>query len=415
MDAQATAPLVSAGLLLARTGILGFAWLDGDLDVTARFGELTERLEVGEPLSDGLPILADYTDDILALPDDGSRSLELPGLLIFDRDRPATPRIDIHVFGLADPRASTPRRQPAEQHASHDADAQARQFLLLVTRASGQASIDLAVARYQRDRRILLEEIEQKKIELDRAYAELALCNRDLEDFAAIISHDLKAPMRSLRYLADDIKTSLLTASGDVPPAALSACDELQDQSRRMSTMLSQLLDYASLGRQKDALETIDSRSLVASIAGSLPAPPGFVIAISGDWPTFDTLVAPLDLVLRNLIDNAIKHHDRPHEGHIALTAKTDGPHLRITVADNGPGIPKGRQDAVFLPFRSYPAPGAESPAEADSSSQGMGLAFVKRTLENAGGRLSLDSDPATGRGSRFVIAWPLVPLARVT
>lgn len=375
------APLMSAGLLLARNGIYGLAWVDAKLFVTGRFGALTDRLEIGEALFDGLPILADYEDDMRALPADGRSSFELPGVLIVTSDGSPSPRIDIHVF-----------RDSGDD------------FLILVTRATGQASTDLAVARLQRDRRILLEQIEQQKLDLERTNAELALCNRDLEDFAAIITHDLKAPMRGLRYVADEIDTAIEAAD---PETARKACRELKEQSRRMATMMSQLLDYASLGRQRDAMETVDTGELIGSIVGSLPRPPGFRVAITGAWPRIDTYIAPLDLVLRNLIDNAIKHHDRQDAGSIAVDCRTDAKSLVITVADDGPGIPKGRQQAVFFPFRSYPGPGGET-SSGTVESQGMGLAFVKRTVEAVGGSLSLASNPAMSRGSTFTIEWPL-------
>lgn len=402
------APLLSAGLLLARNRIYAMAWLDADLMVTARFGDLAPSLEVGEPLHAGLPVLADYEDEIRALPRDGRSSFELPGIMLVDQTGKPAPRIDIIVFrhgdtasgGFADGKDAAPPRELGPSDASRDTN----EFLLLVTRA-GTQTMDLAVARMQRDRHILLEEIAQKKLELDRVNAELEIVNRDLEDFATIISHDLKAPMRALRYLADDIETALDTEQSH---AAREACDSLKTQSRRMATMLSQLLDYAAVGRQKDSLETCDTRALIDSIIASLPRPPGISVKIEGDWPVIDTFIAPLDLVIRNLVDNAIKHHDRPGNGEIHLVATPASNSLDILIGDDGPGIPRGRQEAVFYPFRSY-RPDSEGGHEANAElSHGMGLAFVKRTVETVGGRLDLSSDPGRQRGSSFKITWPL-------
>jgi signal transduction histidine kinase len=396
-------PLLSAGLLLARNGIYGMAWLDAAFIVTARFGDLTAELEVGEPLLSGMPILADYMDDIQNLPADGHSSFELPGILLVQGDGANTPRIDIHLFrsppnGTAEGVTGIGRNEEIPV-------TDGNQFLLLVSRASNQTTTDVALARLQRDRSILLEQIEQQKLELERTNAELELCNRDLEDFATIISHDLKAPMRALRYFADDIESALNQSQ---PEDAHAACTAMKQQSRRMSTMLSQLLDYASLGRQKDALESVDTRQLIESIVSSLPRPPGFTITVHGDWPSIETYVAPLDLVLRNLIDNAIKHHDKPEEGLVHVFAEQADGHLVLTVSDNGPGIHPGRHEAVFYPFRSYrkdPNGGCE-PNE--QLAHGMGLAFVKRTVETVGGQLQLISNPAERRGCEFCLSWPL-------
>ena len=403
MEPAKPAPLLSAGLLLARSGIYGMAWLDADFVVTARFGDLTANLEVGESILTGLPILADYTDEIQALPADGRASFELPGILLVQTDDANSPRIDIHVFRTE----ASPPLTEASWIGSGDemAIADAGRYLLLISRTSNQSGTDVALARLQRDRAILLEQIEQQKLELERTNAELELCNRDLEDFATIISHDLKAPMRALRYYADDIESAL---DASRPEDARHACAAMKQQSRRMSTMLSQLLDYASLGRQKDALETIDTRQLIGAIVSSLPRPPGFTIAVAGDWPVIETYVAPFDLVLRNLIDNAIKHHDRPGEGQVHVEAKRAEDQLWLTISDNGPGISSGRQDAVFYPFRSYQG-SLESGCEPNEQrDHGMGLAFVKRTIETVGGQLQLISNPAERRGCEFRISWPL-------
>lgn len=395
---RATPPLMNAGMLLARTGIYGMAWLDGNFIVNSRFGELSDGLEVGEPLYKGLPILADYEDDIRALPDNTTVSFELPGILLVSSGPKQPPRVDIHVFRYqaGNIEYETAEDETPEQETTH--------FLLLLTRAGSPAGNDLAVARMQRDRHILLEQINQQKLELEGAYRELELCNRDLEDFASIISHDLKAPMRSLRYMADDIETALNQNDNAL---ARMACEALKSQSRRMSSMLSQLLDYASLGRQDEIVEEIDSRELAETIISSLPRPNGMTIEIKGDWPKIKTYIAPLDLVLRNLIGNAINHHDQPEHGRIDVSAAHAPDMLTINISDDGPGIPSSHQKAIFFPFRSFSDNPSGAPGSAEPS-HGMGLAFVKRTLETVGGSIELTSDSERCRGTKFTVRWPL-------
>ncbi len=399
------APLLSAGLLLAKNKIYSMAWLDADFNVTACFGELAPGLEAGEPLYAGLPFLADYEDEIRSLPHDGRSSFELPGIMLKGTGGKSAPRIDIVVFRHRETDFNASGASTAAGTLTHR-DGGKNRFLLLVTRAGAQ-SMDLAIARMLRERQMLREDIEQKNLELDRVNTELELSNRDLEDFATIISHDLKAPMRAMRYLADDIEIALNT---DKPDSAKDACSDLKVQSRRMSTMLSQLLDYASVGHHPDSLEQCDTRALIDQIIASLPRPVGMAIIIEGEWPIVETFVAPLDLVARNLIDNAIKHHDHPDASEIHIAATPSADTLKIVISDDGPGIPTARQEAVFHPFRSFSNDAADGGNSAPTSilAQGMGLAFVKRTVEIVGGSISLKSDPTQGRGSAFLVTWPL-------
>ncbi|MEQ8824983.1 MAG: HAMP domain-containing sensor histidine kinase [Filomicrobium sp.] len=391
-------------MLLARTGIYGMVWLDDEFVVTARFGDLSDGIEVGDSLYVGLPILADYEDDIRALPKDAAKGFELPGVLLVQNSTDQKPRIDIHVYRFVPFEHETGQTNAAEP--SQD-DVQ---YLLLLTRAGSAAGNDLAIARMQRDRRILLEQIEQQKLELERTNKELELCNRDLEDFASIISHDLKAPMRSLRYLANDVEEALAQNNSS---DARTACEALKTQTRRMSSMLIELLDYASLGRRQDIVDKTDTRALVETIVDSLPQPAGMTIEVSGTWPTLETYIAPLDLVLRNLINNAIKHHDHPDKGRITIDAIEKEPHLILTIGDDGPGIPQSRHNAIFYPFRSFHEKSAEKEPDTDAS-HGMGLAFVKRTLEAVGGEITVVSNAPQKRGTKFVVRWPLVATTAV-
>src|SRR5690606_14524051 len=117
-------------------------------------------------------------------------------------------------------------------------------------------------------------------------------------------------------------------------------------------------------------------------------APAGFVIRRTGEWPLLQTVLVPLDLVLRNLIENAVKHHDKT-DGTVIVSASLDDQALTIGVADDGAGIPSEWHAAIFEPFRRM----SEEPS-ADSS--GIGLALVRRTVEAVGGRIQVRSDPAS-------------------
>lgn len=367
-DALTPQKLLSAARFVAGRGVGGMVWLDRDLIVTARFGQKADFIALGAPVTDSVIPFIGSEDEIRALQHDPSASIELPGVVIHAASGQQE-RYNLSLYWMADEEA----------------------YLLTVSRASLDAALEVELLRHVRFRLMAEDEIEEKSRELARA-------NRDLEDFAAIISHDLKAPMRAMRYMTDDIDTAL--TAGTVEDAR-GKIAWMRSQTSRMSSMLSALLDYSSIGRKLRALEKVDTLELAHAIARSLPLSSGFRIEVDGEWPEIDTVRAPLDLVIRNLADNAIKHHDRKN-GTVRLSAYETPDALNITVSDDGPGIPAAHRQAVFLPFRTL--------MEGDTTASagiGMGLALVERTLTSVGGTIALKSTQGEERGATFEVVWP--------
>lgn len=371
------APLLAAGIMLAERGIYGMIWVDEDLIVSAKYGRLVDFVEIGEAINLQILPLIGLEDDIRALKGRAGSIIELPGIAMMGRGDGA-PKVNIAVYW-------------SEEEKS---------YLVVLTRYAARSDLEVELSRQTRARLIAEAEVTHTSKILAKTNAELERANRDLAEFASIISHDLKAPMRMLRYIIDDVEQAL---SSDDRQAAETKLAAMRAQSRRMSQMMTALLEYSSAGRKDEIAEAVDTHALVQAIVTSMRLLPGFKIEISGLWPTVETLAAPLDLVLRNLIDNAIKHHDRA-EGVVCLVGADKGSTLAIEVADDGPGIAPEEHAAVFLPFRRLQDNGAEG--------QGMGLAFVKRWVEAAGGQLTLSSNPAEQRGTTFRLTWPKVPAA---
>ncbi len=379
----------AAAEALSAHGIFGLAWLDEALIVRATYGRLVEFLPCGAAVADSLSPLLGLEDDIRALKDTPDAALELPAVAIVGDGR-NLPRLNILVVFLAE----------------------RSRYLVCISRPTGVSGIESELARQMRFRLIAEAEVIAKSKELARANAELSQANRDLEDFASIIAHDLGAPMRAMRDMTLRLEARV-DAGAEPDPEMHAAIDRLKEQTQRLSSMLRDLHEYSSIGRKQDAMEIVDMDALVGRIVRSIPRPDGFAITVAGDWPRIETLVPPLDLVLRNLIDNAVKHHDRA-DGRIEITGALKPEVLEITIADDGPGIPAERRAAAFLPFRTLAPAAGKSRSQAPGSGPGsgpgtgMGLAFVKRTIETVGGRMSLASVPELPRGTRFVVIWPL-------
>ncbi|MEQ1654034.1 MAG: HAMP domain-containing sensor histidine kinase [Hyphomicrobium sp.] len=365
---QGTLPsraLADVGARIARFNIYGLVWMSPDLIVEATFGPLVDFVATGRLVTDSILALIGLEGEITSLRDKPDKLLELPAIAVPASDGSAT-RINFTFFWMPD------QDRP----------------LLLAYRANSQTELELELSRQIRARLMAEAEVTAKSKELSRA-------NADLESFAAIVSHDLKAPLRHMRQIADDV---IIKATRSKDGEEADKLRQLQSLSRRMSHMLSELLDYASLGRKSEALAATDTRALAESIVASMPES-GIAIRIAGHWPIISTLAAPLDLIVRNLVQNAIQHHDGA-TGHITLHC-TDAPTaLVITVADDGPGIAPAHHDAVFLPFRTLDDGAAKG-------GTGMGLAMVKKMVETAGGRIAIASDPALARGAVFTVHWP--------
>jgi signal transduction histidine kinase len=366
--------LAEAGHFLAERRSFGLVWVDEALIVRKRFGALVDFVALDRPLSASVIALVGSEDEIAAMSRPGGGSLTIPNV-IMNLETGEAPRLSIDVHWV-----------------------QARRsYLMLVRHAVDHSALESELSTQMRRRAIAEAEVLEKTAEIQRTNQELALANRDLEEFAYVISHDLKAPLRALRYDSGDADRDLAAGNIEGVRARLAA---VRGHETRMRAMLDGLFAYARIGRKDDALETVDTRALVEGLVSSVGPPACMKIEIGGDWPQMTTLAAPLDLVLRNLIDNAAKHHDRK-DGHIALTARDDGDALIITIADDGPGIAREWHAAVFLPFRKA------GDDQRDDESSGIGLALVRRTLDRIGGIIELQSNPPHHRGATFVVRWP--------
>jgi signal transduction histidine kinase len=122
-------------------------------------------------------------------------------------------------------------------------------------------------------------------------------------------------------------------------------------------------------------------------------------VEIKGDWPEIITTSVLLDLVLRNLLDNAIKHHDRDI-GQISLIAERIEAFLVVVINDDGPGIPARHREAILRPFAKIDLRRPES--------SGMGLSMVHKVIGEIGGQLDVGDRLDSMRGTRIAVSWPL-------
>lgn len=237
--------------------------------------------------------------------------------------------------------------------------------------------------------------VSEQQVRLESATADLTRSNHDLEHFAYIASHDLKAPLRNIDNLAEWIEDDLgELLEGDTRESMTL----LRGRVTRLRHLLDDLLQFSRVGREDCQVTRVDTNALIEEIADLLQPPTGIEIKAIGELPTFDTVKAPLDQVFRNLIDNAIKHHDKG-TGCIEVSADEDGDFYIFSVSDDGPGIDPKYHDRVFQVFKTLKARDMVE-------GSGMGLAIVQKQVERRGGHIRLVSS-AGERGATFEFEWP--------
>jgi signal transduction histidine kinase len=261
-------------------------------------------------------------------------------------------------------------------------------FLLLLT--GHTASIERTNTTLERE----IAERHRAQEELAYANDELRRSNQDLEHFAYVASHDLKAPLRGITQLATWIEEDLTHV---LEPDTRQKMALLHGRVRRLEALLDDLLQYSRVGRGSEVVKRVDTRTLVMDIVTLLSPPAGFIVIGADTLPTFDTVEEPLRQVFMNLIGNAIKHHDRS-TGRIEVAVRDQGEWYEFRVTDNGPGIPSAFHTKIFQMFQTL------KPRD-EVEGSGMGLAIAKKVVEGQGGTIRVESD-AIHRGTTLRFTW---------
>jgi signal transduction histidine kinase len=236
--------------------------------------------------------------------------------------------------------------------------------------------------------------VQRQTAELTAANQQLTTTNQDLRDFAHVVSHDLKAPLRGIKTLSQWIAMDYADKLGQEGGDQMALLGARVD---RMASLIDGILQYSRAGREGECAVSVDLNELVPGVIDLLASPAHIQITVQAGLPTVNAEKTRLFQVFENLISNAIKYMDKP-EGHIHVGCADDGGQWRFSVQDNGPGIEEKYFDRIFKLFQTL-----ESYDTYEST--GVGLAVVKKVVEMAGGRLWVESK--VGLGSTFLFTWP--------
>ena len=237
----------------------------------------------------------------------------------------------------------------------------------------------------------------------DRKLSELSLrdknqllerSNRDLEDFAYIASHDLRTPLSGIKSAALWLEEDEHDLSG----GSRKLLGLMRSRITRMEILLDDLLTFSRIGRTETVAGETNLADIYANIVEVLNPPSHIQVRVEGDLPVIIAASTQLEQVLRNLIDNAVKHHDKPR-GHVVLSAKLAGAFVEFVVRDDGPGILPIFHEKIFELFQTLKR-------RDELESTGMGLAIVKKLIERQNCRITVHSQ-GDGTGTEFRFRWP--------
>jgi len=239
----------------------------------------------------------------------------------------------------------------------------------------------------------LRQEIEAREEAENRLVAAL----EDLDHFAHVAAHDLKAPLLAMKRLAswiiDDDGPALSEGSRNNLSMLMRSAD-------RLGQLVGSMLLYARHDPAAMEPEQVDVARLLGDVVDLMPIPEGFRVVVTGAMPTLVTYPDRLGQVFANLISNAVKYcgSDR---GRVEIMATWgEGPLCEFRVADDGPGIEPRFHETIFEPFCKL-----ERKEQVEGT--GIGLALVRRTVMAHGGTIRVESAP--GQGATFRFSWPLV------
>ena len=238
-----------------------------------------------------------------------------------------------------------------------------------------------------------ITEQKQAQQSLNIALAKLEKKNTELDQFAYVISHDLKAPLRAINTLSEWIVEDM----PEMPAEVESNFGLLQGRILRMENLINGILDYSRIGKISIERQLTDLKIMIHQIVETTVPTKGFEVYIADNIPKIKIARILFEQLFTNLIGNAVKYNDKPIGKIECLYDSLPGFH-QFTVKDNGPGIAEEYHEKVFKVFQTIEA-------RDKKESTGVGLSIVQKIIEEKRGTIRIESEE--GKWASFIFTIP--------
>jgi PAS domain S-box-containing protein len=244
------------------------------------------------------------------------------------------------------------------------------------------------------ERKAAEEKMRQYTENLERAF-------KELDKFAYVVSHDLKAPLRAIFNLSNWISEDYLD---DMPEEGREMFERIRGRVLRMEGLIEGILAYSKIDRKEDVFIDIDLNQQLKESLDLIDVPKNFKIEIQPNLPVVKGDKSKIHQVFMNLLSNGIKFNEQPQgEGLVKVNCEDDGQFWKFSVQDNGPGIEPQYHEKIFVIFQTLNA-------RDTFESTGVGLAIVKKIVDEMGGKIWLESE--LGKGATFYFTMAKDPAA---
>lgn len=239
-----------------------------------------------------------------------------------------------------------------------------------------------------------LDITEQKKLEnqKEQLLKKLEKQNEQLNEYAQIVSHDLKSPLRSIHSLITWIKED---NEKEFSSETLQYLDMIESKVEKMDHLIQGILTYSKVDSENRVYESIDLNEVINNCIKIIHIPENINVKIDGVLPIVKADKFRMQQLFQNLISNAVNYIDKP-EGLVSVGFSEDEKSYTFYVKDNGPGIAIENQEKIFKIFQSFTD---------HKSSTGIGLSIVKRIMDNYKGTISIES--TLTKGTTFFLNLP--------